>query len=207
MELWPVIVSCWARSCANVVVAVDKLTSSPVTVPLTGPETSGRPATEMFPVRLVPVWASVIVTGRDEPACPAFPVHVPATLAVGAFMAAFCSSRAAAQPTMAMHNSVRRQVLVTVIMVSPLGLRAIERFYCLVRWRPAWGNGTFGLCRRGEYTLPRAILDAQRRLTAASRQRYERRPPLDDAPPVLPRRDGPARRGLLDRRVASLANL
>jgi hypothetical protein len=27
---------------------------------------------------------------------------------------------------MAMHNSVRRQALVTVIMVSPLGARAIE---------------------------------------------------------------------------------
>src|SRR5262245_9915121 len=121
MELWPVICSSWARSCANVVVAVDKLTSSPVTEPLTGPETSGRPATEMLPVKLVPVWASVSVTGKDEPPCPALPVHVPATLAVGAFIAAFCSSRAAAQPTMAMHNSVRRQALVALIMGSSPG--------------------------------------------------------------------------------------
>jgi hypothetical protein len=72
----------------SVTVDVDSFTISPWTVPLTGPERSGRPPTLMLPETSVPVCARVMLIGTDTPPVPALPVHVPATLAVGAFAAA-----------------------------------------------------------------------------------------------------------------------
>src|SRR6516165_8337110 len=78
----PVIVSCLARSSPSVVVGSDSFTSSPCTEPLTAPEKSGRPPTSILPVTAVPVCASVRVTGTETPPVPAYPVHVPATVAL-----------------------------------------------------------------------------------------------------------------------------
>src|SRR5262245_22878334 len=87
--------------------------------PVTGPERSGRAATVRLPVTLVPVWASVRSTGTPDAPWPAYPDHVPTTLAVGAFAIAF-SSLTAAQPTVATQTSARSPTVVALIMVPSI---------------------------------------------------------------------------------------
>src|SRR5215510_11068508 len=83
-EVMPVIVSPLTSSWENVAVASESFRSSPCMAPVTGPERSGRAATVTLPVTFVPVWASVRSTGTPDAPWPAYPDHVPTTLAVGA---------------------------------------------------------------------------------------------------------------------------
>src|SRR5215831_10662726 len=116
----PVIVSCLARSSPSVVVGSDSLTSSPWTAPLTAPEKSGRPPTSILPETAVPVCASVRVTGTETPPVPANPVHVPATLAVGAFAASISACRAAPQPATTELSRTKSTIIGVCILCSSL---------------------------------------------------------------------------------------
>src|SRR5262252_10851426 len=123
----PVIVSCLARSSPSVVVGSDSFTSSPWTEPLTAPEKSGRPPTSILPVTAIPVCARVRVTGTETPPVPAYPVHVPATLAVGAFAVCVSACRAAPQPA-AIELSRTRSTIVGVFILSSSCLPDQQRF-------------------------------------------------------------------------------
>jgi hypothetical protein len=124
----PVMVSPLTWSWENVAVASDSFKISPVMVPETGPEKSGRPPTETLPVTLVPLWLSVAETGAVVPPVPTLPDHVPATFAVGALKALCCSCLAVPHPRAVMVKSARSTTVVALIVMSSVGRVAFSTF-------------------------------------------------------------------------------
>src|SRR5262245_36507827 len=109
--------SCWTQSSPPAFggVVINRSNTSPRTVPLTRPDSSGRPAIRIDPVTSVPVCSKVNVIGYGLSSPVVVPVQVPPTLAVGALSAALRASQAAHPVKMTTHK-LKESIAVTFIV-------------------------------------------------------------------------------------------
>src|SRR5580765_6184295 len=118
--------SCWTQMSPNRVGLVnDSVSSSPLILPVTRPERSGRPPMFIMPVTSVLVWAKVNVIGKNFPSAVVLPVQVPATSAFGASSAA-CRASQAAQPVRTTANKVKDKIAFVLIVTLLWAVRTVE---------------------------------------------------------------------------------